>query len=139
MQTIPLYISGQLIPQKQPAEGSTYARKITKEDGLLDWTQPAQVLWNRIRGFTPWPGAFTFYESGNQPRLLKIWQAEVVESGGPPGQILQADKHGIVVACGQQALRILLLQKEGGRKLSAIEFLAGHPLKSGEHFFSRAK
>ena len=64
--------------------------------------------------------------------LLKIWRAEVAELCGPPGQILQADRAGIVIACGRQALRVLSLQREGGRRLSAQEFLAGHALKPGE-------
>jgi methionyl-tRNA formyltransferase len=63
--------------------------------------------------------------------LLKIWQAEVVTSKGIPGEVLQADKNGVVVACGEEGLRILVLQREGGRRLKAHEFLAGHPLQPG--------
>jgi methionyl-tRNA formyltransferase len=69
-----------------------------------------------------------------KPHLLKIWKAEVVEKAGSPGEILSADKNGIVVGCGQDALRILELQRESGRRLNAAEFLAGHPLKAGEMF-----
>jgi len=60
LETIPGYIEGGIKPHKQAEDGVSYARKITKEDGRLDWTQPARVLWNRVRAFTPWPGAFTF-------------------------------------------------------------------------------
>ena len=67
-----------------------------------------------------------------QPRLLKIWQAEVVPAAGAPGQILAADKSGIVIACGQNALRVSILQLEGGRRLTAPEFLAGHSLAPGQ-------
>ena len=133
VRTIPDYVAGKIAPRPQPATGSTYARKITKEDGRLDWSQPARVLWNRIRGFTPWPGAFTFEPAEPKPRLLKIWAAQVEDTlTGRPGELLQVDKAGIVVACGQQALRILQLQREGGRRLSTQEFLAGHSLKVGE-------
>jgi methionyl-tRNA formyltransferase len=66
--------------------------------------------------------------------LIKIWKAEVVDKSGGVGKIVQADKTGIVVGCGLDALRILELQREGGRRLSAREFLAGHPLKAGERF-----
>jgi methionyl-tRNA formyltransferase len=90
-------------------------------------------LWNQIRAFTPWPGAFTFQTVGENKRLLKIWQAEVVEtSSGVAGKVLQADKNGIVVACGEKALRILSLQREGGRRLNAQEFIAGSPIPVGE-------
>ena len=67
-----------------------------------------------------------------QPHLLKIWQAEVVEGAGPPAEVLQADKTGIVVGCGQKALRILILQREGGRRLPAQDFLTGHSLRPGQ-------
>lgn len=176
-QTIPDYVAGKIQPRPQPAEGASHAAKIKKEDGRIDWNQPAQTIWNRLRAFTPWPGAFTFWlgvppSGGNairtgkppkggtpnaaQPILLKIWKAEVVEkSGGAacrddlsrrsetkaeapkerrPGEILQADKTGIVVGCGEKALRILELQREGGRRMGAAEFLAGHALKVGERF-----
>jgi methionyl-tRNA formyltransferase len=169
VQTIPDYVAGKIQPKAQPAAGASYAPKIKKEDGRIDWNQPARTLWNRLRAFTPWPGAFTFWlgvppSGGNairteeppkggtpsapRPMLLKIWKAEVVEeacradpgfaearaSERRPGEILSADKTGIVVGCGQNALRILELQREGGRRMSAAEFLAGHVLKTGEKF-----
>jgi methionyl-tRNA formyltransferase len=132
VKTIPAYVSGNIVPQPQPTEGATYARKITKDDGRTDWTQPASVLWNRVRGLTPWPGAFTHLPGDGQPRLLKILSADVEpQLSGQPGTVLRADKTGLVVACGQQSLRILLLQLEGGRRMSASEFLAGHELPAG--------
>lgn len=133
VKTIPDWIAGRITPRPQPATGATYARKITKDDGLMDWTQPARVLWNRVRGFTPWPGAFTHQPGEGQPRLLKIWSAQVDESlSGPPGEILRADRDGLLIACGQHALRVLELQREGGRRLTAQDFLAGNPLHPGD-------
>ena len=156
VQTIPDYLAGKIQPVAQPVEGANYAAKIKKEDGRIDWSQPAQTIWNRLRAFTPWPGAFTFLagartarpreaETHKQPahvpvpgdvvpppQLLKIWQAEPVEKSGGAGEILSADKTGIIVGCGQNALRILELQREGGRRMNAAEFLAGHALKTGE-------
>ena len=130
--TIPDYVAGRITPRPQPTEGVSYARRLTKEDGRLDWTQPAHSLWNRVRAFTPWPGAFTTQQVEGKPRLLKIWSAQAEETGaGQPGQVLRADKSGIAVACGEHALRILELQREGGRRLSAAEFLAGHELPPG--------
>lgn len=133
VRTIPDYVAGKLTSRPQPAAGATYARKITKEDGALDWSQPARTLWNRVRGLTPWPGTFTWQKAVPRPRLLKIWEVAPMEApAGMPGEVLQADKQGLVVACGQGALRILNLQREGGRRLPAAEFLIGYPLGVGE-------
>ena len=133
VKTVPEYVAGRIVPRKQPQAGASYARKISKEDGRLDWTQPARSLWNRVRALVPWPGTYTFLSAEPKPLLLKIWQAEVADrSSGPPGEVLESGRSGIVVACGQQALRILGLQREGGKRLRAQEFLAGHPLKAGE-------
>jgi len=140
--TIPDYIHGKSAPKPQPANGVSLARKIKKQDGQLDWAQPARTIWNRIRGLVPWPGAFTTVHAEPQSRLLKIWEAQIVESseGGQvqtgqlsqPGTILQADKNGILVVCSTGAVRLLTVQREGGRRLSAAEFLAGHPLHPGQ-------
>jgi methionyl-tRNA formyltransferase len=155
--TIPGYVAGTIQPRPQPAEGVVYAAKIRKEDGKIDWHWPAQKIFNRLRAFTPWPGAFTFLpdvvgrassraEAGvDTPErlagtlappkpLLKIWKAEVAENSGRAGEVLSADKSGIVVGCGEDALRILELQREGGKRLTAEQFLAGHPLKPGERW-----
>ena len=153
VETIPDFVAGKILPQPQPTEGSTYAAKIRKEDGKVDWYLPARAILNRLRAFTPWPGAFTFLEGARTARpreletetrgqavraprsqLLKIWKAEVVEKSGAAGTVLSADKTGVVVACGRNALRIQELQREGGRRLTAEQFLAGFPLKVGSKF-----
>jgi methionyl-tRNA formyltransferase len=134
VQTIPDYVAGKISPQPQPAESSSYAAKIKKEDGWIDWTKPASEIWNRLRAFTPWPGAYTFLSAEPKPLLLKIWKVEVLEHTGRPGEILSADKTGIVVGCGQNLLRILELQREGGKRLTAEQFLAGFPLRTGGKF-----
>ena len=133
-ETIPDYVAEKILPQPQPSEGFTYAAKIKKEDGKIDWNQPAVQIWNRLRAFTPWPGAFTFLQAELKPQLLKIWKAEPVEISGRAGEILSVNKTGIVVGSGQGALRILELQREGGKRLSAELFLIGHPLKAGQRF-----
>lgn len=137
VQTIPRYVSGELPPRPQPAEGVTYARKLTKDDGRLDWSQPASILHNRLRAFTPWPGTFTFLPAQPKLLLLKVWRAELALAHGSPapsatpGQVLSADRPGILVACREGALRLLEVQKEGSRRMTAAEFLAGHPLAPG--------
>jgi len=150
VETIPGYIAGKIQPRPQPAQGVIYAAKIKKEDGEIDWHWPARKIFNRLRAFTPWPGAFTSWSSSSglsssrdtlkrelQPRLLKLWKAEVVEQCGNAGEILSADKSGILVGCGEGSLRILELQPEGGRRMSAVEFLAGHALRAGGKFEGR--
>ncbi len=132
VETIPDYLSGKILPQPQPSEGVSYAAKIKKEDGRLDWHQPAEMILNRLRAFTPWPGVFTSFNAGPKSVLIKVWKAEITERSGNPGEILEANKTGILVACGGKALRILELQREGGRRMSASDFLAGHPLNAGE-------
>ena len=138
---IPNYVAGKITPQPQPAEGSTYAAKIKKEDGQINWNQPAEKIWNRLRAFTPWPGAFTFLNG----KTLKIWKGSIgvevwnkenvfLKSGMQPGTILSADKNGITVLCGKDFLHISELQREGGKRMTAEQFLIGHPLKAGAKF-----
>jgi len=133
IKTVPEYVTGTVVPHKQPQTGASYARKITREDGRLDWTRPARSLWNLVRGLVPWPGAYTVLTADPKQSLIKIWQTAVVDSSsGLPGEVLESNRSGIVVACGQQALRIIELQREGGKRLNAQDFLAGHPLLSGQ-------
>jgi methionyl-tRNA formyltransferase len=132
VRTIPKYVSGTIRPQPQAAENASYAPKIKKQDGQIDWTQPARAVWNQIRALVPWPGAFTQLPAQPQPQLLKIWEAELIRQSGPPGEILQAGKGGLVIGCGTDALRVASVQREGGRRMSAQEFLAGHSLAAGQ-------
>jgi len=131
VRTIPGYVAGTTLPRTQPSEGVVYAHKIKKQDGQLDWSQPARALWNRVRSLVPWPGAYTFQPGPNSPQLLKIWEAQVVNRSGNPGEVLAADATGVLVGCGADALLLQVLQREGGRRLAAAAFLAGHPLAPG--------
>ena len=132
VRTIPDYVSGKIVPRAQPS-GASHARKIKKDDGQIDWTQPARVVWNRVRGLTPWPGTFTWLQRSPSPLLLKILSAGVVETAsGKPGEVLSAGHDGIIVSCGEGALRILELQREGGKRLNARQFLAGFAIRPGE-------
>ena len=130
--TIPGYVGGELPARPQPAAGASHAPKVTKADGHMAWNLPARTLWNRLRAFTPWPGAYTFPHPPAKSQMLKLWHAEVVESAaGQPGEVLSADKSGILVACGTGALRVLELQPEGGRRMKVQDFLAGHAVPPG--------
>ncbi len=128
VRALPAYSAGAIRPKPQDHAAATHARKITREDGRIDWSQPAAALRNRMRAFTPWPGTFADLTIRGKPRLVKFWSAVVVAAQGRPGQILQADRNGLVIACGSDALRIQQLQVEGGSRMTAAEFVAGHPL-----------
>jgi len=116
--------AGQLEAVPQPEEGVTYAAKISKEEAKLDFTLPAELLWRRVRAFNPFPGAQGVVDGVT----VKLWNAELVEGSGAAGQVLAADAQGIVVACGSGALRMTELQKPGGKRLVAGEFLKSFPL-----------
>lgn len=133
IRTIPQYVAGAVQPVPQPSEGATYTRKIKKEDGCIDWNVGARVLWNRVRALNPWPGTFTHYAAHGTRKLLKVWSAEIIEgASGAPGKILGVSAEGIVAACGTGALRLTVLQREGGKRLPAADFLLGNPLRPGD-------
>ncbi|MCX7166252.1 MAG: methionyl-tRNA formyltransferase [Rhodocyclales bacterium] len=115
----------ELVPALQPESGVTYATKIDKAEARLDWTQPATVLERKLRAFNPFPGAIVTL--ADEP--VKVWRGDVVAGDGRPGQVLAADAAGIVVACGEAALRLTELQKPGGRRVTSAEFLHGNPLR----------
>ena len=115
----------ELVPVPQPESGATYATKIDKAEARLDWTQPATVLVRKLRAFNPFPGAIVTLAGES----VKVWRGDVVAGDGRPGQVLAADTAGIVVACGEAALRLTELQKPGGRRVTSAEFLHGNPLR----------
>jgi methionyl-tRNA formyltransferase len=123
--------SGELQPKPQPADGATYANKITKAQARIRWSQPAAEIERAIRAFDPFPGAFSHF---NQ-QLVKVWAAQLVtDSSGQPGKVSATTEDGIVVACGSDALRLTELQRQGGKRLPASEFLRGFPIAAGQRF-----
>ena len=117
----------QLTPEPQPEAGVTYAAKISKAEARIDWQLPAAEIARRIRAFDPFPGAVT--ESGGV--VIKIWRASETAGSGTPGAVLQADGQQLVVACGEGALALTLLQKPGSKRLQARDFLQGFALVAG--------
>ncbi|MFC5458642.1 methionyl-tRNA formyltransferase [Massilia niabensis] len=115
---------GDLSATPQPEAGVTYAAKISKDEAKLDFSLPAEALWRKVRAFNPFPGA----QGTVNGTAIKIWQAEPLDAQGTPGQVLAVDAGGIVVACGAGALRLQQLQKPGGKRLAAGEFLKSFPL-----------
>ena len=120
---------GEVTPIPQPAECDTYAKLLNKQMGELDFNKDADKLWRLIRAFTPWPGTFTYIKGKN----LKVLEASVCEKNeGTPGEVLCADKDGITVQCGRDALKIKRLQLEGKKKMDVRDFLLGYDLKAGD-------
>ena len=120
--------------QAQPEEGVNYAHKIDKAEAALDWALSAEVLARRIRAFDPFPGMTVPLTTEAGSETLKIWQAvaEPLVSPAEPGTVLSADASGVRVACGEGQLCLTQLQRPGGKRLSAADFLRGCPLQSGQ-------
>lgn len=132
IQTIPAFAAGRIQPRPQPAEGATYARKITKEDGRINWSRTAREIFNQIRGFNPWPGAFTMLSRDGKSRLVKIWRVRPrAEICGPPGEVVAAATDHFVVACGSGGLQLDEIQLEGSRRMTAREFQSGNAIACG--------
>ncbi|MBN3813709.1 methionyl-tRNA formyltransferase [Paraburkholderia sp. Ac-20347] len=127
--------TGQLPLTPQPTDGVTYAEKIGKQEAALDFRRSAVALARQIRAFDPFPGGAATLDGAQ----LKLWAAEpatdvTLPEAAAPGQILEVSPTGVVVACGEGALRLTQLQKPGGKRLPAREFLAGMPLSAGQRF-----
>jgi methionyl-tRNA formyltransferase len=123
-----LLAKGGAPPIPQDNALATYAPKLKREDGKIDWTDPADAIERKIRAFDPWPGAFTTI-SMNGAHNLKIFSATVVRLRGTPGEILKRENE-LVVAAGNGALSLREVQLEGKRRMSAGEFLRGHRVLS---------
>jgi methionyl-tRNA formyltransferase len=119
-----------LSPAIQPEAGVTYAAKIGKAEAAIDWRRSASEIERRIRAFDPFPGCTA--QLGDA--TLKLWRAEMAAGTGQPGEILAVAPEGITVACGTGALRLVELQKPGGRRLASADFLHGFALTAGQRF-----
>lgn len=128
--TLRLLPQGRLQAEPQPDSGVTYAAKIGRAEAAVDWRQPASEIERRMRAFDPFPGVSA--QLGETP--IKFWRARTEAGSGEPGSVLAAGADGIVVACGDGVLRILMLQKPGSRRMEAGEFLRGFPVNPGDRF-----
>lgn len=124
----------ELTPQTQDHRQASFAPIIKKEDGLIDWSRPAVVIDRAIRGFQPWPTAYTTYNS----KGLTIWEAQpllVMSPGIQPGEVVVALRDELVIQCGNQtALRVLEVQPEARKRLAARDFINGMRVKIGDRF-----
>jgi len=120
-------VEGKLNPVPQPEAGATYARKIGKQEAELDWTRPCVALERAVRALRPQPGART--QLGGV--ALKLWRASCAAAQGAPGTVLRSGAEGVLVACGEGALLATELQRAGGARLPAADFLRGFPIDAG--------
>ncbi len=128
LKAIELIEGGKVSFIAQDKTSTSYAPRLKKSDGLINWDSPAAEIRNRVRGLVPWPCAYSYYKG----KLLKIWRGEV-KSGlsAEPGRILEISKEGILVACGKDNLLIKELQLEGARRMSSEQFIIGHKIDLG--------
>lgn len=135
VEALELAACGGLVRRPQPLDGITYAHKIDKAEGSIDWHAGAAAIERRLRAFDPFPGAGTALDG----ETIKCWRGRVVPGTGAPGELLAVDAAGITVACGAGALRLTELQRAGGKRLPAAQFvqgLQGGPLVPGRVFGS---
>lgn len=129
MEVIDQIRSGTVSPQMQDETKATEVRKLSKEDGRLDWMLAASTLNNRIRGFTPWPGCFFEIKEGKR---VKVLRARVEEANGVSGEIIDVSGDGPLIATGENSLRLLEVQPAGKKVMDAPSYLRGHSLNVGD-------
>jgi methionyl-tRNA formyltransferase len=131
LETLRRLKEGSLTPQAQNEYGVTLAPMIKKEDGLIDWSQPAVAIERRVRGFNPWPSAYTHLRG----MLLKVHRAKVIEATQPgtAGEIVRADVNGFWVATGSGVLSLEEVQLENKKRLPGVEFVKGARIEKGAH------
>jgi methionyl-tRNA formyltransferase len=130
VEALELAACGGLTRTPQPEAGVCYAHKIEKSEAALDWAQPAAALARRLRAFDPFPGGVAQLDGES----IKVWRGEAAAGQGEPGQVLAVDESGVLVACGEGALRLTELQRAGGKRLPAKAFLQARPIVAGMRF-----
>lgn len=131
IKALTLMQQNRLIPTTQDEALACYAAKISKNEALIDWNKTAAQIDRTIRAYNPAPGAYTTFRG----YAIKIWQASIITRGADqPGKIIAIEREGIIVACGTGLIRLEMIQKSGGKRLSAAEFLAGFKLHPGDSF-----
>ena len=130
VETILRLKAGTLVPQQQDSSRATLAPLLKKEDGVIDWTLPAVVLANRVRGLSPWPGAYTTVMGGDR---LAIWQAMALPGCAtkPPGTVIAVTTDALHVTTGDGVLAVMELQPANSRRMTVSQYLAGHPIAVG--------
>jgi len=131
VKALALLQQNKLVPATQDDSLACYARKITKDEAVIDWNETAEYIERKIRAYNPVPGAYTTF----QGQTIKVWQAKVISPDSEqPGKIVAIPRDGIDVACGNGLLRLEVIQRSGGKRLSTTEFLTGFDMHSGDCF-----
>jgi methionyl-tRNA formyltransferase len=134
VEALELAACGGLVPVKQPEAGVTYAHKIDKSEGAIEWGEAAEVIARRIRAFDPFPGATATLNG--EP--IKLWCAQALpQGGGEPGHVVAASGSGVDVSCGEGTLRLTQLQRAGGKRLAVADFVHGFEIRPGMVFARR--
>lgn len=111
---------------------ATFAPKLSKEDGRIDWTKPAREIYNMVRGFNPWPSCWCIVQSGKEKNgTLKILKVRVDDVRGRAGEVIDASGEGPLIGTGEKAVRLLEVQPEGKKAMSGAAYLRGHGMKVG--------
>jgi methionyl-tRNA formyltransferase len=131
---LPLIAAGSIVPRAQDNSKATLAPLLKKKDGLIDWTWSAVEIHNRVRGLSPWPGAYTYVEG----KMLKIVESEVIAGKGEPGVVSESEKDTLAVGTGSGLLRIVRVQPEGRTSMTAGDFLRGHRGVAGKTLSGQA-
>jgi len=137
VRTIAELKAGRLKPKAQNSSQATMAPLLKKEDGLIQWDQPAEAIVDRVRGLVPWPGAYTF-NGLERWQLWKVSALDMPSKRATPGEVLEVQKDGVLVAAADKAIRIEELQPENKRRMKVRDYLAGNSLKAGT-FLSNEK
>ncbi len=131
LEALELLAANRLVPVQQDDGAACYAAKLQKAEAAIDWSQDAAQIERAVRAYNPYPVC----QANLNGTVLKIWQAEVCAGmQGKPGEVLALDRQGIVVACGKDALRLLTLQRPGGKAQSAVQVMQAAAVKVGDHF-----
>ena len=130
VETIVRLKAGTLVLQPQDSSQATLAPLLKKEDGVIDWALPATILANRVRGLSPWPGAYTTVAGGER---WTIWRALALSNSvtNPPGEVVAITNEAIHVATGEGVLAVMELQPANSRRMAVSQYLAGHPVAVG--------
>lgn len=132
LRTLEAWRAGTLVARAQDAGQVTFAPKLRKPDGQIDWTRAAREIYNRIRAFNPWPGSYCAVRGAGEAAVLKVHRVAVEAGAGPAGRVLEIGTEGPLIAAGREAVRLLEVQPPGGRVMSGAAYWRGHPVAIGQ-------
>ncbi len=130
LETLPKIENGEIEPEVQEDAQASYTKKISKQDGLIDFTRSPIEIERQIRAFDPWPGAYTFYNH----KMMKIWKAQEMDKSydEADGTIVDIDKESFTISCGGKGLKVLEIQMPGKKRVAVSAFFLGNKLEKGE-------